>query len=268
MSEAPKPGRDGDAEVRRQSRRHTRRSFLTGGLVAAAGAAGWYWLRQASLEDGIPWPARRVLQFNERLTGALFSDKRLASTYDRSRAAEDPRVNGGIGLRTEVDPTAWRLQVEDAGGRNLSLSLDDIKKLPRTEMVTQLRCIEGWAEIIHWGGVPLADFAAHYRFGTRSGNAPDPHRNSADWWSYVSLATPDERYYVGLDIASVLHPQTLLCWEINGQPLSSEHGAPLRLVIPVKYGVKNIKRIGTIRFQDERPADYWAERGYDWYAGL
>jgi DMSO/TMAO reductase YedYZ molybdopterin-dependent catalytic subunit len=54
---------------------------------------------------------------------------------------------------------------------------------------------------------------------------------------------------------------------MNHQPLTSEHGAPLRLVIPVKYGIKYIKWIGTIRFTDERPADYWAERGYDWYAG-
>jgi hypothetical protein len=74
-------------------------------------------------------------------------------------------------------------------------------------------------------------------------------------------------YYVGLDIASALHPQTLLCYEMNGQPLTPQHGAPLRLVIPVKFGIKNLKRIGTIRFTDVRPADYWAERGYDWYAG-
>lgn len=60
----------------------------------------------------------------------------------------------------------------------------------------------------------------------------------------------------------------LLAWEMNGTPLTSERGAPLRLVIPVKYGIKNIKRIGSIRFTAERPTDYWAERGYDWFAGL
>jgi DMSO/TMAO reductase YedYZ molybdopterin-dependent catalytic subunit len=68
-------------------------------------------------------------------------------------------------------------------------------------------------------------------------------------------------------MASALHPQTLLCYEMGGQPLTPDHGAPLRLVIPVKYGIKNLKQIGTIRFTDHRPADYWAERGYDWYAG-
>jgi DMSO/TMAO reductase YedYZ molybdopterin-dependent catalytic subunit len=82
------------------------------------------------------------------------------------------------------------------------------------------------------------------------------------------MATPDEGYYVGLDMASALHPQTLLCYEMNGKPLALEHGAPLRLAIPVKYGIKNLKRIGTITYTDQKPADYWAERGYDWYAGL
>ena len=268
MTDEPKAMPPADAEVRRQSRRLTRRSFLTGAAVAAAGFAGWYGIRHASPENGVPWPLRRMLQLNERLAGALFSDARLAPTYARSRAAERPRVNGDIGIDAPVDPATWRLRVEDASGRKMSVSLEDITKLPRTEIVTELKCIEGWVEIIHWGGVPLHDFAAHYQLGTRSGAALDPRRDPADLWPYVSLATPDRDYYVGLDIAGALHPQTLLCWEMNGRPLSSEHGAPLRLVIPVKYGIKNIKRIGVIRFQDERPGDYWAERGYDWYAGL
>jgi DMSO/TMAO reductase YedYZ molybdopterin-dependent catalytic subunit len=72
---------------------------------------------------------------------------------------------------------------------------------------------------------------------------------------------------VGLDIHSAIHPQTLLCYEINGEPLSLAHGAPLRLVTPLKYGIKHLKRIGTISFADERPADYWAELGYDWDSG-
>ena len=65
-----------------------------------------------------------------------------------------------------------------------------------------------------------------------------------------------------------LHPQTLLCDESNGKPLFFVHGGPLRLVTTVKYGIKSIKWLSRLRFQDERPADYWAERGYDWYAGL
>ena len=67
---------------------------------------------------------------------------------------------------------------------------------------------------------------------------------------------------------SALHPQTLLCYEMNGQPLTSAHGAPLRLAIPVKYGIKNIKRIGSIAYMESRPKDYWAQEGYDYYAGM
>ena len=69
-------------------------------------------------------------------------------------------------------------------------------------------------------------------------------------------------------MASALHPQTLLCYEMNGRPLLPEHGAPLRLITPRKYGIKQLKRIGTLAFVAERPADYWAARGYDWHAGL
>jgi DMSO/TMAO reductase YedYZ molybdopterin-dependent catalytic subunit len=82
-----------------------------------------------------------------------------------------------------------------------------------------------------------------------------------------SVETPDGDYFVGLDSDSAMHPQTLLAWEMNGEPLSEEHGAPLRLVIPVKYGIKNIKRIGRIEWLDRCPKDYGADRGYDWYAG-
>lgn len=137
-------------------------------------------------------------------------------------------------------------------------------------MVAELRCIEGWSQIVQWAGARLADFIAKYPPATSGGDPPDmknvknPPRNPM---GYVSMETPDREYYIGLEMASALHPQTLLCYEMNGAPLNLEHGAPLRLVIPVKYGIKNIKRIGTIRFTDERPPDYWAARGYDWYAG-
>jgi DMSO/TMAO reductase YedYZ molybdopterin-dependent catalytic subunit len=84
----------------------------------------------------------------------------------------------------------------------------------------------------------------------------------------LPFETPDREYYVGLDMASALHSQTLLCYEMNDKPLEPQHGAPLRLVIPVKYGIKSLKRIGKIAFSETRPPDYWAERGYDYYAGF
>ena len=134
-------------------------------------------------------------------------------------------------------------------------------------MTTELRCIEGWSTVVSWAGARLADLAAVTGLATRSGRTFDPRKGPTGALGYVALETPNGEYYVGLDIASALHPQTLLCYEMDGRPLTPDHGAPLRLVIPVKYGIKNLKQIGTIRFTDLRPADYWAERGYDWYAG-
>jgi DMSO/TMAO reductase YedYZ molybdopterin-dependent catalytic subunit len=160
-------------------------------------------------------------------------------------------VNGDEGL--DGEPAAdWKLMVE--GGN--ALSLDQIKVLPKVEQITQFKCIEGWNYIMKWGGAKLSDFAdAHGPSGARQ----------RPW---VGLETPDAGYYVGLDRASAMHPQTLLAYEMNGQPLTNDHGAPLRLIIPVKYGIKNLKRIGKITFSDARPRDYWAENGYDYDSGF
>jgi DMSO/TMAO reductase YedYZ molybdopterin-dependent catalytic subunit len=234
--------------------RRTRRSFLIGGIATAASLAGWTWLRGRRTEHGIPWPLRRALETNEQLWRD-YSGARLAKLYDPSEARM-PRENGAVGLDDPIDEGAWKLQVEGVEDGPLELTMADIHALPKIEMTTELRCIEGWSEVVSWSGARFADFAARYRIAE-----PDPD-------TAVSLETPDGEYYVGLDLASALHPQTLLCYEMNGKPLEPTHGAPLRLAIPVKYGIKNIKRIGRIRFTSKKPADYWAERGYDWYAGL
>ena len=84
----------------------------------------------------------------------------------------------------------------------------------------------------------------------------------------MGLNTPDKKYYVGIDMPSALHPQTLLAYEVNDGPLPIREGYPLRLIIPVKYGIKHIKRIGTMWFSNQPPPDFWAERGYDYFAGL
>jgi len=229
----------------------SRRSFLWLGLSAAAGFGGWEWLATRSESGGLPYPLRRALAFNERLAETYFDKGRLAPTFPREMARE-PRANGGEGLPSEFDPRSWRLRVLGAGEPS-ELTLGDIKRLPRREMTTELKCIEGWSVVVNWAGARLSDLVEDRR--------RVPGR-------YVALETPDGGYYVGLDMPSALHPQTLLCYEMNGYPLSTAHGGPLRLVTTVKYGIKSIKRVGTITFTDERPRDFWAERGYDWYAGL
>jgi DMSO/TMAO reductase YedYZ molybdopterin-dependent catalytic subunit len=237
-------------------------------VTVLAGFAGWRWLVTRSEEDRLPWPLRRALEFNERVARGIFHGSRRSPEFPRS-AARMPRVNGTIGLESDLDLSAWKLQVVGAAGDQArrSLTLDDIKALPRVETTTELRCIEGWSEVVHWAGARLFDLASVTGLATRSGRPADPTGNADVLLDYVALETPDREYYVGLDMAGALHPQTLLCYEMDGRPLTPEHGAPLRLVIPVKYGIKSLKRIGTIRFTNARPADYWAERGYDWYSG-
>jgi DMSO/TMAO reductase YedYZ molybdopterin-dependent catalytic subunit len=233
------------------------------------GLGAWRWLATAPAEDGVPWPLRRMLRFNQSLAQGLGSPSQLAPTFPGKNVHATARTNGLIGLSAEVDGARWRLLVDHEGrGPRQTITLQEIQGVPRLDLVTELKCVEGWSDVMHFGGVRFVDFVTRFGLATRSGRAPDPEGSPHDLYRYVYLATPDEDYYVGLDLASALHPQTLLCDTMNGQPLTREHGAPLRLYMAVKYGYKSLKRIGLIRFQDELPADYWTARGYDWYAGL
>jgi DMSO/TMAO reductase YedYZ molybdopterin-dependent catalytic subunit len=85
---------------------------------------------------------------------------------------------------------------------------------------------------------------------------------------YVYMETPDGNYYGGYDMKAARHPQSLLVTEMGGGTLSQLQGAPLRLHMPIKYGYKQIKRIGLIAYTDQKPDDFWTKLGYDWYAGL
>ena len=255
-----------DADVERQLSRLSRRGFLTLAAGATGAVLGWRWLISQPRAYGVALPFRRVLQANEALWEALWDPTRLAPTYPHSRAAKNPRVNGKLGLDQKADPAAWSLKVEGAAAGPLTLSLADVQALPAQELVTELRCVEGWMIVVHWTGARLSDFMARFPPAARDGSAADP-RQPQRMPPFLALETPGRGYYVGLDLQSALHPQTLLAWAINGQPLTWDHGAPLRLVAPMKYSVKSLKRIGTLRYSFVRPTDYWFERGYDWYLG-
>ncbi len=234
-----------------EHRSASRRSFLVGGLGALAGFAGFRHLQGRPEQGNVPDVLRHGYEFNEALWSRL-STQRSAPTYSPERR-EDLRVNGRIGLRSEIDLAAWRLSIEDPTGTKIDeLTLDDVRALGEETIVWEHKCIEGWSQIVGWTGARFADLSARYGLD----------------YANVSLTTPDGAYYVGLDRAAAEHSQTLLAWAMNDDPLTDLHGAPLRLATPVKYGIKQLKRIGTIRFTDDRPADYWAERGYSWYAGL
>ncbi len=241
------------------SEQSLRKKRLFAFAILLIGLAGGWWFfnhikHQPDL-SGTPRPLRRALNFNEKVFSTVFDNNKLVKEYPLSAADKNVRVNGSDGLRDSVNEQSWELEVIKAAGDTLHISLDDIKKLSKKEIVFDFKCIEGWSQVTHWGGVPLKVFADHY------------HLDAESKMKYVGLQTPDKEYYVGIDMPSALHPQTLLCYEMNGKTLPMNQGYPLRLIIPVKYGIKHLKRIGTMFFSNQKPPDFWAERGYDYYAG-
>jgi len=274
-------------EVPARTLKHaTRRDFLLFGAGAAIAAAGFWWLqpddaRGLFLPDGAnhaldTLAARagltherrerflnRALDFDDDVAEALFSKNRRVRTYDRSDV--QPIRNNYNGQTPPADFLPdWRLALSGlASGRNESLTLADVTaRLRFVEQVTRLVCVEGWSAVAWWGGVRFADFLRAY--------PPAAGRKWIALESGVNLdgfGNPDP-YYVSLDLETAMHPQTLLATHHNGQPLSLEHGAPLRLIVPVKLGLKNIKAITDLSYESEEPDDYWAKRGYSKYDGL
>jgi Oxidoreductase molybdopterin binding domain len=253
----------------REFRRKARRSFLVGGAASALGALGFRWIAKSRESGGIAWPIRSVLEMNGRLWQKFYDPDREDPTEDhidlyRGESENHARLNGDLGLSgLAPDPGSWKLRFETRnanGGSTLhaSVSLAALRDLPKVEYVTRFKCIEGWSTNVKYRGVRFSHFLETY--------GPGPL--DSDRYRYVGMETPDRGYYVSIDLPSMLHRQTLLCYEMNDLPLGSSHGAPLRLVIPIKYGIKSLKRVSTVFLADFRPPDYWAERGYDWYAGI
>ncbi|MEJ7768497.1 MAG: molybdopterin-dependent oxidoreductase [Chitinophagaceae bacterium] len=246
--------------VEENIRKKTIVSFLVFFIMTIVVISGWIYLKRQPLDHGsiggVQLPFRKVLDANERIFDNGFSYNHLAKTYPKSAAAKKVRVNGDLGLSKDFNAASWKLQVVKSAGDTLYVTLDDIKKLPKTEIIFDFKCIEGWSQVTHWGGVKFSDFMKAF------------HLNEQAAMKYIGMSTPDEKYYVGIDMPSALHPQTLFCYEMNGKPLPLNQGFPLRMIIPVKYGIKSLKRIGTLFFSEERPRDFWFERGYDYYSGL
>jgi DMSO/TMAO reductase YedYZ molybdopterin-dependent catalytic subunit len=205
----------------------------------------------------------RVLTFDDDVAEALYSKDRRVRTYRRSEVT--PLRNNYHG-RTPGPGylDTWTLTLSGlAAGRTERLAIDRLlARFPHHEQVTRLVCVEGWSAIAWWGGLRFADLLAAF--------PPAPGARWAALRSTVSLdrAGAPEPYYVSLDLATALHPQTLLATHKDGRPLPLAHGAPLRLLAPMKLGLKNIKAVTDIAYTVEEPADYWGELGYSRYDGL
>lgn len=240
----------------KQLKKKTVISFSVFIIMITLAITGWKWLHNQPEVAATPRPIRQVLNYNEKIFSGFYSNNKLSKTYPVSSAVKNVRVNGSEGMNEDFNASEWKLKIAKTQGDTMLITLDEIKALPKTEIVFDFKCIEGWSQITHWGGVKFSDFAKTYNL------------TSQTQMNYVGLLTPDKGYYVGIDMPAMMHPQTLLCYEMNGKPLPMNQGYPLRLIIPVKYGIKHLKRIGSIFFSNQRPADFWYERGYDYYAGL
>src|SRR5262249_49887760 len=236
-------------EVAPQLLRHsTRRDVLLFGMGAiAAVAGGAYLLPQPTLERlGIihgtkDWPKKewllnRALRIDDDVAEALYSRNRLVPTYTKSQITPLKNNYNGATPGPSYIPE-WRLTLEGlASGISVSLNIRDLLASFRLhEQITRLVCVEGWSAIAWWAGLRFDDLIGSY-----------PPMSQAKWVrleSSVNLGpwgNPDP-YFVSLDLSTARHPQTLLATHLNGKPLTVEHGSPLRLVAPVKLGLKNIK---------------------------
>ncbi len=232
-------------------------------------------IKEAILPES--WRLQLVGAANEKSFAQYVPDV-TAWTYEYSRGSEstegdhftfvppEPAVSRSNPIRERAGKRSRGLEEAGrsystvaVGTPGLLLTLAEITRLPAHELVTEFKCVEGWSQITHWGGVRMADFIEAY---------PPARKPDGGLPRYVYMETPNGDYYVGYDIAVCRHPQTLLVTEMAGKPLTQLHGEPLRLHAPTKYGYKQIKRIGLIAYTDLKPDDYWTKLGYDWYAGL
>lgn len=236
----------------------SRRDFLRLGLAAGpaslAAACGW---------DGGPWlePKLRAFSRVNDWVGEhiLLSTTRLAPEYPASeRTAERlfPAYSITWNRRRSypAPPADWQLEVGGLVEAPQRLTLEMMQALPRVTYTVKHHCVEGWTAIATWTGVPVSALAALVR--PRAGAR------------YLRFDSFDSGYSNGWDLASAMHPQTILAYAFNDRPLPRERGAPLRLYSPIKLGYKMTKYVTAMSFTRERHGGYWEDQGYPWLAGV
>jgi len=192
---------------------------------------------------------------NQKVEELLFKPQKLVPEFSASAIEPNKLIVNTYGFTPEIDPAQFRLTVDGEVANPLSLDLATIGQLPKRSMVIRHVCVEGWAAIVQWAGVPVRDLIqlARPTAGVR--------------YAYFYSA---DGYYESWDLASCLHPQTLLAYEKNGAPLPIDNGAPLRLASPIKLGYKLSKWVGQITLVSELRSrrGFWEDQSYEWFAGL
>jgi DMSO/TMAO reductase YedYZ molybdopterin-dependent catalytic subunit len=224
-----------------------RRRFLT------LAGAGILTIGFGSLAEGLIGCLSEPL--NQQVESLIFKPQQPVPEFSMGEIEPEKLIINSFRGTPVINPLAYRLTIDGEVNNPLSLSMGDIQKSPFTSMVIRHVCVEGWAAIVQWGGVRLRDLIA---IAQPSSQVKYAYFYSADG------------YYESWDIDSVMHPQTLMAYQKNGQALTPEYGAPLRLASPIKLGYKLSKWVTRIQLTSVlgKKRGYWEDLGYEWYAGL
>lgn len=238
----------------------TRRDFFRLGAVAGpasvVAACGW---------DGGPVLESRLKAFG-RINDwvgekVLFSPNRLAREYpvsSRTPMQNFPTYsityNRTGSFPVPANLADWRLEIGGLVRNPVRLTLQALETLPSLSYTVKHHCVEGWTAIGTWTGVPVSTVASLAQ--------PRPEAR------YLRFDSFDSKYYNGWDLASAMHPQTILAYAYNDRPLMMSRGAPLRLYSPVKLGYKLTKYLSVVTFTRDRPGGYWEDQGYPWFGGV
>src|SRR5579863_2397264 len=226
----------------------SRRELLKLTPVLALGAFAIPGLQQVLLKKG--------LGFSDWASARLFRSGHHATTFQNADVAPFDKfpINGYDVDDPGVDLENWTLTVGGAVQKPGEYRLSQVQALPRVRQNTRHVCVEGWDVIGRFGGARLSDFL------TMVGADPTA--------KFITVNCADD-YYESLDMATALHPQTLLCYEMYEEPLTRAHGAPLRLQIPTKVGYKQAKYLTDLKVSHVLDrVGYWEDQGYSWFYGL
>lgn len=232
----------------RKFKKTTRRELLKLAPLVAVGAFAVPKLQEPLLKAG--------LGFSDWASARLFRSGHLATTFADSAVVpfEKFPINDYDVADPGVDLEKWTLTVSGAVQKPGEYKLAQIQALPRVRQNTRHICVEGWDVIGRFGGARLSDFLQMIGADTTA------------HFVYVECA---DDYYESLDMATALHPQTLLCYEMYDQPLTREHGAPLRLQIPTKIGYKQAKYLTDLSVTSVLTrVGYWEDQGYPSFYGV
>ena len=196
-----------------------------------------------------------VSRFNDGVQALLFDPNKLAPTYPASMVLKPPKFNAYYDVMDvkPVNGTDWRLELSGKIAEKRPWTLAEITALPQSGMIIKHVCVEGWDYIGQWSGVPLRSFLERVGADLRA--------------RYVAFKTADD-YPSSIDMATALHPQTLLATRYADETLADPFGYPLRLRMSTKLGYKNPKWITAIEVTDTYPGGYWEKLGFPWFAGI